>query len=73
MDRIRELCYNLGNCTLVVYLSEVSVVTCYKIDTFNLLTPNPSGAARISGRKFLPLILVLSEQKFRRNFCESKD
>ena len=44
MDRIRGLCYNLGNCTVVVYLLEVSVVTCYKINSFNLVTSNPGGA-----------------------------
>ena len=45
MDRIRKLCYNLGNCTVIVYLLVFGVITCYRADGFNLLTPNPSGAA----------------------------
>ena len=63
MDRIRRLCYNLGNCAtveiathcfavlamtrnciLVVYLLEVSAITCYRIDTFNFEAYNPGGA-----------------------------
>lgn len=47
MDRSRKLCYNLGNCTVVVYPLEVSVLTCYKVNTFNLVAYNPGGAATV--------------------------
>lgn len=47
MDRNRKLCYNLGNCIVVVYLPGFSVVTCYKMLSFNLWAYNPGWAAKI--------------------------